>query len=118
MVRVMGKAFVKGGTPVGSESLCRTCNSAHIMVGYRESERVTMCNDVHPNIVVPFTIYECSGYYDKNRPSWEQMQKLAIDVTPAPMKPVGFKVGVGFHEAAAPRKVAVPVDDDDLDEDE
>jgi len=114
----MGKAFIKGGTPIGSESLCRTCSSAHIMVGYRESERLTMCNDVHPNIVVPFTIYECSGYYDKNRPSWEQMQKLAIDVTPAPMKPVGFKVGVGFHEAAAPRKVAVPVDDDDLDEDE
>ena len=88
------------------------------MVGYRESERLTMCNDVHPNIVVPFTIYECSGYYDKNRPTWQQMEKLAIDVTPAPMKPVGFKVGVGFHETAIPRKVAVPVDDDDLDEDE
>jgi hypothetical protein len=117
-VNVMGKAFVKGGTPVGSESLCRTCNSAHIMVGYRESEMITMCNDVHPNIVVPFTIYECSGYYDKNRPTWEQMQKLAIDVTPAPMKPVGFEVGVGFHETAVPRKAAVPADDDDLDEDE
>ena len=114
----MGKAYVKGGTPVGSDSLCRTCTSAHIMVGYRESERLTMCNDVHPNIIVPFTIYECSGYYDKNRPSWEQMEKLAIDVTPAPMKPVGFKVGVGFHEKAVPREVAVPADDDDLDEDQ
>ena len=114
----MGKAYVKGGTPVGSESLCRTCNSAHIMVGYRESEMVTMCNDVHPNIVVPFRIYECSGYYDKNRPTWQQMEKLAIDVTPAPMKPVGFKVGVGFHETAVPRKVVVPADDDDFDGDE
>jgi hypothetical protein len=100
MVRVMGKAFIKGGTPLGSESLCRTCSSAHIMTGYRESERITICNDVHPNIVVPFIIYECSGYYDKNRPTWDQMEELAIDVSTAPMKPVGFKVGVGFREAA------------------
>ena len=89
---------MKGGTPVGSESLCRSCTSAHIMTGYRESEMVTICNDVHPNIVVPFNIYECTGYYDKNRPNWEQMEKLAIDVVPAPMKPVGFKVGKGFGE--------------------
>jgi hypothetical protein len=83
------------------------------MRGYRESELVTICNDVSPNIVVPFTIYECSGYYDKNRPDWEQMQKLAIDVTPAPMKPVGFKVGVEIREAAAARKGAAVTDDDE-----
>ena len=87
------------------------------MTGYRESEMITMCTGVHPNIVVPFTIYECSGYYDKNKPSWQEMKKLAIDVTPAPLKPVGFKVGVGFHEAAAPR-VSVKTDDDSYDEDD
>jgi hypothetical protein len=38
------------------------------------------------------------------------MQKLAINVTPGPMKPVGFKVGVGFHEAAIAR---TPDDEDD-----
>lgn len=87
------------------------------MTGYRESEQITMCDYVHPAIVVPFRMYECSGYYDKNRPTWQQMEKLAIDVTPAPMKPVGFKVGVGFHDTAVRREVAEPVDDDlDLDE--
>lgn len=111
----MAKTFIKGGTPVGSDSLCRTCTSSHIMTGYRESEQTTMCDKLYPAIVVPFRIYECSGYYDKNRPSWQQMEKLAIDVTRGPMKPVGFKVGVGFHETAVPRKVAVPADDD-LDE--
>ena len=111
----MSKTYVKGGTPVGSVSLCRTCTGAHIMRGYRESELITMCNDVSPNIVVPFTIYECSGYYDKNRPSWDQMEKLAIDVTPAPMKPVGFKTGVGFRETAVEK---VSVDSLDGDEDE
>lgn len=87
------------------------------MRGYRESELITICNDVQPNIVVPFTIYECSGYYDKNRPSWDQMQKLAIDVTPAPMKPVGFKTGAGFREAAV-RRVKVDAEDDGSDADD
>jgi hypothetical protein len=99
----MGKPYIKGGTPVGSASLCKTCSYAHIMTGYRESELVTVCTDTNPNIVVPFLIYECTGYYDKNRPNYDQMQKLAIDVASDPMKPVGFKVGVGFHEAAVAR---------------
>ena len=99
----MGKPYIKGGTPVGSASLCKTCSYAHIMTGYRESEMVTMCNEVHPNIVVPFLIHECTGYYDKNRPNYDQMQKLAIDVIPGTLKPVGFKIGVGFHEAAVAR---------------
>jgi hypothetical protein len=99
----MGKAYIKGGTPVGSASLCKTCSYAHIMTGYRESEMVTVCTDTNPNIVVPFLIYECTGFYDKNRPTWKQMENLAIDVATTPMKPVGFKVGVGFREAAIAR---------------
>lgn len=87
---------MKGGTPVGSASLCRTCTRAHIMSGYRESERLTLCTYPEPSIAVPFVIHECSNYYDKNRPSWQQMQKLALDITPAPLKPVGFKTGAGF----------------------
>jgi len=88
------------------------------MRGYRESELITMCNDVNPNIVVPFAIYECSGYYDKNRPNWEQMQKLAIDVSTAPLKPVGFKTARGFQAAAAARvDEDDPGDSDDEDDD-
>jgi hypothetical protein len=113
----MSKTYIKNGTPVGSESLCRTCTSAHIMIGYRESEMITICTDVNPNIVLPFTIYSCTGYYDKNRPSWDQMEKLAINVTTAPLKPVGFKVGVGFHETANVRtRVNVDLDDDEDDD--
>jgi hypothetical protein len=70
------------------------------MTGYKESELVTICCGVGPNIVVPFRIYECTGYYDRNRPSWQQMEKLAIHVSPGNPKPVGFKVGVGFGTAA------------------
>ncbi len=109
----MGNTVIKGGTPVGSASLCRTCSNAHIMSGYRESERLTMCDRVQPTIVVPFVIHECSGYYDKNRPSWRQMRELAIDVTPSPLKPVGFKTGSGFVHAPT---LTRPVPDEDDDE--
>ena len=112
----MSKGNVKGGTPIGSESLCRTCSYAHVMTGYRESEMITICNDVQPNIVVPFNIYECTGYYDKNRPNWQQMEKLAIHVSPGNPKPVGFKVGAGFHDAAArsgPADKGTPCEDDE-----
>ena len=111
----MGKVYVKGGTPVGSESLCRTCSYAHIMSGFKESEMVTMCWRVDPNIVVPFRVYECTGYYDKNRPTWQQMEKLAIRISPGNPKPVGFKVGEGFGETTV--RVAVNGDETE-DEDE
>jgi hypothetical protein len=92
----MSRAYIKGGTPVGSESLCRTCAHAHIMTGYRESEMITACTDVNPNIVLPFKIYDCTGFEDKNRPNWQQMQELAINVATSPLKPVGFKTAPGF----------------------
>jgi hypothetical protein len=116
MVNDMGKAFIKGGTPVGSESLCKTCSYAHIMTGYRESELVTMCNEVQPNIVVPFLICECTGYYDKQKPTWEQMKKFAIDISPGPCKPVGFKVGVGFQDTS--KLVPADNDEDEMDDDD
>jgi hypothetical protein len=112
----MGTAYIKNGTPVGTGSLCKTCSYAHIMTGYRESEQVTMCNAIHPNIVVPFLMYECSGYYDKNRPTWNQMQNLAIDVVTTPIKPVGFKSGPGFTQTTLVRPNVA--DDDDENEDD
>lgn len=83
------------------------------MTGYRESEMVTICNDVNPNIVVPFVIYECSGYYDKNRPSWEDMKRLAVNFNQAPLKPVGFKSGPGFASPAELTGAAQGDEDDE-----
>ena len=112
----MGKAYIKNGTPVGTESLCRTCSFAVAFTGYRESEQISLCTRVHPNIVLPFTVNTCTGYYDKNRPSYQQMQDLALDVVPAPLKPVGFKVGA--QEPIKVRtRVNVDLDEDEEDED-
>ncbi len=91
----MGKMNIKGGTPFGWVSLCGTCNWAHIVTGYRESELVVICADVNPNVPVPFKVRDCTGYLDRNRPDYDQMKKLAIEVLPCTSaKRVGFRARV------------------------
>jgi len=100
----MGKTNIKGGTPVGSKSLCRSCSWAHIMTGYRESEMLVICTEVTPNVMLPFTVHECTNYNDKNRPTWDQMEKLAIDVLPlSSAKAVGFRA----HESVSEEECAL-----------
>jgi hypothetical protein len=76
----MGKLNVKNGTPVGSTHPCKNCSWGQFMIGYRESDVLAICTNSSPNIVVPFTMYECSEFSDKHKPNWEQMEKLAIDI--------------------------------------
>jgi hypothetical protein len=105
---------VKNGTPVTGPHLCRNCNWGQYMTGYRESDLFVICTNSNPARVVPFAVRECTEYEDRNRPDWEQMQKLAIDFTtnvncrPTP----GFR-GAGF--ATVPDLVK-DEPDDELDE--
>jgi hypothetical protein len=88
----MGKINMKGATPNGWASLCTTCTWAHIVWGFRESELVVICAEVNPNFAVAFKVKECTSYLDRNRPSYDAMKKLAIDVEPSSsLKPVGFR---------------------------
>jgi len=108
----MNKLNVKNGTPMGSDHLCRSCSHGQYMTGYRESEVLVICGNVTPAMVVPFPVYECSGYWDRNRPDWEQMRALAIDFSESRRKPTpGFRQK-GF--AGVP--VVVPDDDEDADD--
>lgn len=108
----MGKISMKGATPVGSAPLCRTCSNAHIMSGYRESEMMVVCTATYPDFRVPFVVRECSGYNDKAKPNWKEMEKLAIHVTP----PIRSSRKIGFGEAET--SVGVDVDSsDDFDDD-
>jgi hypothetical protein len=88
----MSPVYVRNGTPVEGQSLCQSCSHAHIVRGYRESEELVYCNYVYEQLFpVPFKVRECSSHSDKNKPSWEQMEKLAIEIKPAvSYKPVGF----------------------------
>ena len=78
----MSKLNIKNGTPIGNAHLCRNCTWAQIMTGYRESDLLVICTNASPNLVVPFTVMECSEFSDKLRPNWEQMEKLAIEIQP------------------------------------
>jgi hypothetical protein len=92
----MSKTNMKGGTPFGWASLCGTCTWAHIVTGYRESEMIVICTGVSPNIPVPFKVRDCTNYLGRDRPSWDEMKDLAIDVLPTTSaKKVGFRSDEG-----------------------
>jgi hypothetical protein len=51
------------------------------------------CNFTNPVIRVSFKVRDCSNYQDRNRPDWDQMEKLAIDVqVSSSMKAAGFRL--------------------------
>lgn len=96
---------IRNGTPVGSQSQCETCVHSHILQGFRESETVTYCYYA-TLMVVPFKVRECSNYSDKARPTWDQMNDLAIEIRPAPtMKSAGFRTGEDPKEEVAVAEV-------------
>jgi hypothetical protein len=99
---------VKGGTPLGSASLCRTCSHAHILSGYRESEMMVVCTATYPDFPVPFVVRECSAYNDRAKPDWDQMKKLAIHVTP----PIRSGKKVGFSSQSTERDAAEDEEED------
>ena len=88
----MTAIYVKNGTPTDAQSKCASCMHAHILRGFRESEELVYCNVTYgPALVVPFKVYECSSYLDRTRPTWKQMEELAIDILPlTSSKPAGF----------------------------
>ena len=79
---------------MGNAHLCRNCNWGQVMAGYRESDLMVVCMNTSPNMVVPFTMFECSEFSDKRKPTWEEMEKLAIEVQPVRVsaKTRGFHV--------------------------
>jgi hypothetical protein len=87
----MSKLNVKNGTPVGNAHLCRSCTWGHFMTGYRDSDLLVICTNTNPNIVVPFTVFDCSEFSDKRKPTIDQMKKLAIHIAPVRLsKTTGF----------------------------
>jgi hypothetical protein len=91
----MDKLNVKNGTPVGNSHLCKSCNWGQFVLGYRESDLMVICTNTNPNIVVPFTVFDCSEFSDKRKPTFEQMKRLAIHLQPVRIssKTAGFGTG-------------------------
>jgi hypothetical protein len=104
----MSKLHVKNGTPVGNMPLCKSCSWGQFITGYRESDLLAICTNTSPNMVLPFTVYECSGFHDKHRPDYEQMKKLAID-----FQPLRISKTAGFRSVETARTVKQDDEDDD-----
>ena len=70
---------------------------------------MVVCQATYPEFPVPFVVRECTGYNDRNRPDWDQMEKLAIQVAP-----VSFAKKVGFRAEETERETEdlQPVDDE------
>jgi hypothetical protein len=100
---------IKNGTLVEGDSLCRSCRSAHIQKGFRESEEAIFCTFGRFR-AVPFKVAECTDYENRSVPYRWELEKMAllINVDPA-RKRAGFKVGTGS---------VAHVDDEDEEEDE
>jgi hypothetical protein len=110
----MSKLNVKNGTPVGNTHLCRSCSWGQFIIGYRESDMLAICTNASPNVVLPFTVFECSSYADKHKPDWKQMTELAISIDPVR---VSAKTR-GFSTVETIRPARAAQQDDDEDEDE
>jgi hypothetical protein len=107
----MGKLNVKNGIPVGNSHLCKSCTWGQFMTGYRESDMLAICTLTTPNIVLPFTVLDCTSFNDKHKPSIVEMKKLAIH-----LEPVRISKAAGFAtvQPIAPARS----DSEDNDEDE
>ena len=104
----------KNNTPVAGEHLCMRCSWGQCIMGYRESDCMVICTNCQPNVTVPFPVMECSGFHDKHRPDWEQMEKLAIDIQPVRIstRTAGFGAAREAAPMAAPQEDGVDAEDE------
>ena len=105
----MGKQNVKDSTPVGNEHLCRNCRNGQFTSGYRDSDVLVVCTNSNPARMVPFPVRECTDFWDRNRPSWDQMEDLAISFSEVRTRPIRGFAGTGAAQAPA-------IEDDEEDE--
>jgi hypothetical protein len=77
------------------ESLCRSCYWAHIQKGFREEAVFCCFSKFRP---VPFKVADCTDFANKNVPTREQMERMALIIpTKDARKPSGF-AGLGIVE--------------------
>lgn len=89
--KVMVTIKVKGGTPQGSDTLCRTCSYGHIIKGFRATEEEVFCRYFYLEREIHFPVSECTFYEDRRLASKREMEEIAwILRTDMPRRRVGF----------------------------
>jgi hypothetical protein len=83
------------------ESLCRACYWAHIQKGFRESEEAVYCCFSRFR-AVPFKVADCTDFSNKNVPTREQMEKIALIIPAKPARKASGFAGTGFADEGEP----------------
>lgn len=99
---------VKGGTPSGADSLCRTCTRGHVIKGFGETEEEVFCRFFYIEREIRFPVSECAFYEDKRIASLTAMEEIAWFLTTRKAgRSVGFVNAEQYRaekEAEAARK--------------
>ena len=99
--KVMVTVRVKGGTPEGCESLCRTCTRGHIITGFRATEVEVYCRTFYIEREIHFPVRECTFYEDRRLASKEDMEEIAWrlrSTTTKPNQSLGFVSATQLQE--------------------
>jgi hypothetical protein len=97
----MAKIRVKGGTPEGCESLCRTCTQGHIITGFSASEEEVFCRFFYIEREIRFPVRECTFYADRRLTSKKDMEEIAWTLRSTTTKP---SQNLGFISTAQLRE--------------
>lgn len=87
---VMKKAALRD-----EKSLCHACYWSHIQKGFRESEEAVYCCFSRLR-AVPFKVADCTDFSNKNVPTREQMENIALIIPTKPARKAGGFAHVGF----------------------
>ena len=95
----MVKIRVLGGTPEGSDTLCKTCTRGHVIKGFRLAEEVVYCRTFYIEREILFPVRECTFYEDRRVASKEDMEEIAWRLrTMSPARHVGFVSAAQFRQ--------------------
>jgi hypothetical protein len=99
--KVMVAIKVKGGTPEGCESLCKTCTQGHIISGFSAMEMEVFCRTFYIEREIRFPVRECTFYEDRRLANKHDMEEIAWPLRSTvgkPMRNVGFVGGSPSQE--------------------
>ncbi|SRR5258708_35591485 len=88
---VMKKAALRD-----ESSLCYACYWSHIQKGFRESEEAVYCCFSRFRAVL-FKVADCTDFSNKNVPTREQMENIALIIPTKPARKAGGFVRAGFN---------------------
>lgn len=98
---------VKGGTPQGCDSLCRTCSYGHLIKGFRATEEEVFCRYFYLEREIHFPVSECTFYEDRRLASKREMEEIAwVLRTDMPRRRVGFISPEQLREIEAEAAIA------------